>query len=65
MLKINNVFIVRGHEISLNNNSLQANISSHFLNLIPIYNNIIKHNQDIQVHIQLTICLKNLIKLAY
>jgi hypothetical protein len=32
--------------------------------LIPIFSTIIKSNNDIQIHIQVTICLKNVIKLA-
>jgi len=34
------------------------------LELISIFSTIIKTNSDIQIHIQVTICLKNLIKLA-
>lgn len=69
VLKINNVLIVRGHEISLNQEyssrpEVKKNISKHFFELIPIYSNILKSNTDIQIHIQVTICLKNIIKLA-
>lgn len=47
-----------------NTGKVQQSISQLFLDLIPISSTIIKLNTDIQTHIQVTICLKNLIKLA-
>jgi hypothetical protein len=69
VLKINNVLIVRGHEISLNERyasrpEVKKRISEEFLELIAIYSSILKTNTDIQIHVQVTICLKNIIKLA-
>jgi hypothetical protein len=43
---------------------VKKGISEGFLDLIAIYSSILKANTDIQIHIQVTICLKNIIKLA-
>jgi hypothetical protein len=43
---------------------VRKGISEGFLDLIAIYSSILKTNTDIQIHIQVTMCLKNIIKLA-
>lgn len=32
--------------------------------LIPLFSQIIKANNDVQIHIQTTICYKNIVKIA-
>jgi len=64
VLKISNVLIVRGIEIATKGESTSALIQTSHLNLLDILGRIIKFNEDVQVHIQVTVCLKNLIKLS-
>ncbi len=63
------MLIVRGDDVKENmkdkvDKTIDNNTNRKFLMLIPLFSEIIKFNNDVQIHIQTTICYKNIVKIA-